>query len=224
VIVFQTEYSDVYSMMEVAMKIGTVFLTTLLFLLLSLTLGCSKGPDYRVDSLKITSVERSFPDKDDWLHVVEGTVSVLFRDNPTKELLEKVRGEVGIALYVYTKGNPNPMYFFQYVSGEPNTSRIATPYLFEKSSRENLYTAGWELTDIYFGDEEFNDLKYDAIALAGDREALESLTEHMSTESLLNLPNELDARLVFSLPFEVERESTAPNADTLYFRDEETVD
>lgn len=180
-------------------------LSSLLALMFLLSSGCSKQPVYKLESVEIESVSRSFPDRDDWLHVVEGTVSVRFAGVPGPDLLEETGGKVGIALYVHTTGNPNPMYFFQYQSGEPDSSRIAHPYVFEESGEPDVYVAKWELTDIYFGDEEFNDSLYNAIAVAGDVTALERLIEYMSLESLLNLPNKVDARLVFSEPFEVER-------------------
>jgi len=206
------------------MKKMKAFPTAFFCFVLFVLAGCSNAPDYLVDSLEITSVARSFPDRDDWLHVVEGKVSVRFAQPPTVELLEEVRTELGIALYVYTKGNPNPMYFFQYVSGEPNTSRIAYPYVFEPARPENIYNAKWELTDIYLGDEEFNDLSYEAVALAADREVLERLVDFMSLKSLLNLPNELGARLVFSEPIGVERETSAPPEDSVPAAEEEPTE
>jgi hypothetical protein len=208
---------------EVSLVMRMFSSAVLCCLVLTLFSGCSREPYYRVDYVEITSIARSFPDRDDWLHVVEGSVSVRLDRDPGREILEHVRDELGIALYVYTKGNPHPMYFFQYISGEPDRSRIAVPYIFERADEENVYTAKWELTDIYFGDEEFNDLKYEAIALAGDRKALERLIQFMSMKSLLNLPNKLDTKLVFSEPAEVERKDSNPPADSLSFPEDDTA-
>jgi hypothetical protein len=184
-------------------------------LFLLLTLGCSRGPEYTVDSVEIASVSRSFPDRDDWLRVVEGRLLVRF-DGPTTRTLEEAQRDLGVALYVYTKGNPHPMYYFQYISGEPHMSRIAIPYVFEQSGEPGLYAAKWELTDIYFGDQEFNDGSYEAIAVAADGKVLERLIQFMSLKSLLNLPNKVDGRLVFSEPFAVEREiQESPLTDSL---------
>jgi hypothetical protein len=191
----------------------------LLPLFLSFT-GCSDEPDYTVEKLEVTSVVRSFPDKDDWLHNVSGKIYVRFNEPPDHTLLESLQNEVGVSLFVYTKGSTDPFYFLDYDSVEVNETRIAKPYTYEKSDQSNVYVAKWELTDIYFGDQEFNDKFYEAVAVASDTVALKKLVETTALKSLLNLPNKLGARLVFSDPFEVQRGSPGTESEEELFEEE----
>ncbi len=189
------------------MRSAKLLLAVLLLALSTSFIRCSDGPEYTVDRLEVTSVVRSFPDMDDWLHIVSGKIYVRFDESPDHPLLENLQNEVGVSLFVYTKGSADPSYFLDYIGGEPNAARIAKPYTYEKSDQPNIYVANWELTDIYFGDQEFNDRLYEAVAVASDTAALKKLVQATTLKSLLNLPNTVEARLVFSDPFEVERGS-----------------